>query len=359
MTSFTPWHTGYPVHVAVHPMKGRQMIAARDITANEVLLADSPYCWVVDDSAKEFVCQNCFLEKDPELSTFVGCPDCNQVFYCSEECQNIDSVQHSQDECGILKAMETEEYSAAIITEMKLLVRTLSRKSTEKLYQKKPPKEFPVMPNDNGLTYEDYCQLVSNRENFPQATIESLEYWICDYIRRLGEWVGHRKESNIELLDILLRNRCNAFYIQGRLREHPATKDMVGQSRGCGIYVRNSFFNHSCRPNVNYWVVENSLRVECTAGEAVAQGEELCISYIDTQQDLASRRAKLQESYLFTCDCARCTEEEAGGGETAEANGGDEEEASEDAGGEVEEKGEQLSEELNGLKVSQKANGSS
>lgn len=109
--------------------------------------------------------------------------------------------------------------------------------------------------------------------------------------------VGERTETNIELLDILLRNRCNAFYIQGRLRDCPATSGMTGTSRGCGIYVRNSFFNHSCKPNVNYWVVENSLKVECTAGEDVAAGDELCISYIDTQQDLASRRAKLQESY--------------------------------------------------------------
>ena len=163
MANFTPWHTGYPVHVAIHTVKGRQMIASRDVAANEVLLADSPYCWVVDDSAKEFVCQNCFLEKDPELPDFLGCPDCSQVYYCSEECLNIDSVQHSQDECGILKAMETEEYSAAIITEMKLLVRTLSRKSTEVIHAQQATSEEVQMPNDNGLRYEDYCQLVSNR----------------------------------------------------------------------------------------------------------------------------------------------------------------------------------------------------
>jgi hypothetical protein len=163
MANFTPWHTGYPVHVDVHPVKGRQMIASRDVAANEVLLADSPYCWVVDDSAKEIVCQNCFLEKDPELPLFVGCPDCNQVYYCSEECMNIDSTQHSQDECGILKAMETDEYSAAIITEMKLLIRTLSRKSMEILHAQQQGEEDVQMPNDNGLKYEDYCQLVSNR----------------------------------------------------------------------------------------------------------------------------------------------------------------------------------------------------
>ncbi len=157
MAAFIPWHTGYPVHVEVHPRKGRQMIATKNISPNEVLLADSPYCWVVDDSAKQFVCQNCFLEKDNELPDFIPCQDCNQVYYCSDECKSIDFLQHTQDECRILKAMETDEYSPAIITEMKLLVRTLSRKSVERLDIQ------GGMPNDNGLRYNDYAQLVSNR----------------------------------------------------------------------------------------------------------------------------------------------------------------------------------------------------
>jgi SET and MYND domain-containing protein len=316
MAEFAQWHSSYPVRVNKHPYKGRQMIASRDVEANEVLLADSPYCWIVDDSAKTYVCQNCFLEKDDDMQAFLGCSDCCQVWYCSEECKSTDYLQHNQDECAIFKAMETEEYSSAIITEMKLLVRTISRKSLEVLFEENgetvDENGQSPMPNDNGLRYKDYASLITNRENFPQATIESLDYWICDYIRRLGEWVGGRTETNIELLDILLRNRCNAFYIQGRLRDVAVAQGMVGQSRGCGIYVRNSFFNHSCQPNVNYWVVENSLRVECTASVPVKKGEELNISYIDTAQDLAARREKLLESYLFTCDCARCTREEAG-----------------------------------------------
>lgn len=149
------------MRVAHHPVKGRQMIAARDIAPNDVLLADSPYCWVVDDSAKDFVCQNCFLEKDPEMEAFKACPDCNQVYYCSDECKSIDFFQHSQDECGILKAMETDEYSPAIVTEMKLLIRTLSRKSLEAQYEQSEVEGG--MPNDNGLRYEDYSKLVSNR----------------------------------------------------------------------------------------------------------------------------------------------------------------------------------------------------
>lgn len=60
----------------------------------------------------------------------------------------------------------------------------------------------------------------------------------------------------------------------------------------------------------------------------VKKGEELNISYIDTAQDLAARRDKLQESYLFTCDCVRCTREEAG--EIDEVGDEEEEEGNEE-----------------------------
>lgn len=140
------------------------MIASRDVEANEVLLADSPYCWIVDDSAKAFVCQNCFLEKDDDLPEFTVCPECSQVYYCSEECSSLDYLQHTQDECAIFKAMETEEYSSAIITEMKLLVRTISRKSMETLFADRKGKGGNnKMPNDNGLRYKDYTTLITNR----------------------------------------------------------------------------------------------------------------------------------------------------------------------------------------------------
>jgi len=286
------------------------MIAAQDLVKDDVLLADYPYCWIVDESSKEFVCQTCFLEKDDIMEAYIGCGDCNQVFYCSEECRNLDYVQHSQDECAILKALEMGEYSPLIITEMKLLIRTLSRKSVESIADENNNPN--MITGDNGLRYVDYIQLITNRENFPQSTIESLDYWICDYIRRLGEWVGGRTETNVELLDIILRNRCNAFYIQGRITQAAAEKGVAGQSRGCGIYVRNSFFNHSCSPNVNYWVVGDSLKVECTASGPVKNREELFISYIDTNQNLEQRRAKLKESYLFDCDCVKCAAEEKG-----------------------------------------------
>jgi len=324
LSRFETWHAGFPVKVVKTEQKGRHMIATKDISAGETLLSDFPYCWVVDEPAKFFVCQNCFLEVQPASGDtppagFLMCSECNQTGYCSEECLMSDYPQHSQDECSMFKHLETSEYSPSIVTEIKLLIRTLSRKWLElhiaecgsSYVSQHPHDPSRAFANDNGLRYADYSTLITNQSNFPEHTLQSLDYWICDYIRRLAHWVGGHEEDNTELLEILLRNRCNAFYIQGRTLDEKTS----GETRGCGVYVRNSFFNHSCAPNVSYWVVENTLQVECTATVPAQAGTELCISYIDTALPLAERRAKLLESYMFRCDCTKCIAEEKEEGE--------------------------------------------
>ncbi|GAM19090.1 hypothetical protein SAMD00019534_022650 [Acytostelium subglobosum LB1] len=314
---YKTWHSGFAIKVMSHPINGRYIVATKDIEHTTVILRDLPYVWAVDMTSKHFVCQQCFLEvpveeqhgENPEY--FAMCDKCQFVGYCSEECREIDSLQHNL-ECAIFAHFDTTDYTDSLISEIKLLVRTLSRKWLEQslketegsLYHKY--KSVTPVPQENGLRYKDYEQLVSNINAFSPALKESLLHWICDKVIAVMKKHTGRRENDVDLLNVILRNRCNAFYIQGR----PRTGGN-GESRGCGVYVRNSFFNHSCNPNVNYWVVDNSLEVECSVTRAVKEGEELCISYIDTTVPLVERREKLSEGYLFHCRCEKCLEDEA------------------------------------------------
>ncbi|EGG21882.1 SET domain-containing protein [Cavenderia fasciculata] len=246
-----------------------------------------------------------------EGEEFHMCEDCSFVGYCCKECMEKDSHQH-KFECLVFQNLDQSEYSSSLLSEIKLLIRTLSRKWLEQSlqeegtqYRKYKQYEDSNVPQENGLRYSDYDQLVSNIEAFSSTLKDSLSYWICDPVIRLGSKYVQKKEDGVDLLNVLLRNRCNAFYIQGRPKNGGN-----GESRGCGVYVRNSFFNHSCNPNVNYWVVENTLEVECSLMRAVRKGEELCISYIDTAASLRDRREKLSEGYLFHCRCEKCITDE-------------------------------------------------
>jgi len=65
--------------------------------------------------------------------------------------------------------------------------------------------------------------------------------------------------------------------------------------------------NHSCVPNASVEFL-GSNRAVVMATRAIAADEELCISYLDEDSDLAARTKELAE-YQFTCQCERCQDE--------------------------------------------------
>lgn len=180
---YKQWHTEWPIHVYSHPINGRYLVATKDLDEQTVILRDLPYTWAVDHATCDSVCQHCFLEvplNQQILPTdFYMCEGCQRVGYCSANCRCIDYSQH-RFECQIFKELDTEEYSPFLMSEIKLLVRTLSRKWLEDSItqtagidindetikkqntynQYKNPQS--LIPQDNGLRYNDYAELVSN-----------------------------------------------------------------------------------------------------------------------------------------------------------------------------------------------------
>lgn len=80
------------------------------------------------------------------------------------------------------------------------------------------------------------------------------------------------------------------------------------------LFFLTSFFNHDCAPNVltetekptrGYHTVDCS----CKAIKEVKAGEELCISYIKTDLDVAARQRSLSGSFGFDCAGKRCQQE--------------------------------------------------
>ena len=101
-------------------------------------------------------------------------------------------------------------------------------------------------------------------------------------------------------------------------------RDNLGlKSIGRSLYPSASYFNHSCEPNCE--VFETGSILQVCARSDIAEGDEVTISYIDTQQRLRDRRLALQETYFFHCRCARCVREEAV--EEGKAEEGDEDAA--------------------------------
>lgn len=74
---------------------------------------------------------------------------------------------------------------------------------------------------------------------------------------------------------------------------------------GSSIFGTFSLLNHSCAPNVSLEYLQDSNRAALVVLTDIAEGEELCISYVDETLPDGARQAALRP-YGFACDCPRC-----------------------------------------------------
>ena len=106
-------------------------------------------------------------------------------------------------------------------------------------------------------------------------------------------------EVNVENFTLITHVYCllevNAFGIS----------DKTLLRAGTGLYWPTNLINHSCRPNcVAVFSGQRQFIVPC---RAIAEGDELTISYIDQGiEDVPTRKLMLTQEYYFDCMCPRC-----------------------------------------------------
>ena len=78
-----------------------------------------------------------------------------------------------------------------------------------------------------------------------------------------------------------------------------------------GVCLKVSRFNHSCRPNAEWFWNEDTNTVDVRAVRKIKSGEEITLRYIQ-QWAREERRAELQYHFNFDCNCEACdlTEEQ-------------------------------------------------
>lgn len=80
-------------------------------------------------------------------------------------------------------------------------------------------------------------------------------------------------------------------------------------NEGSGLYPLQSSCNHSCSPNAMPNFPYNNFHLVMTTVKDIAQGDEICVSYLDEcslERSRHSRHKTLRENYLFTCHCVKC-----------------------------------------------------
>ncbi|KAK0620876.1 hypothetical protein B0T14DRAFT_481979 [Immersiella caudata] len=78
-------------------------------------------------------------------------------------------------------------------------------------------------------------------------------------------------------------------------------------TKACSACHTARFCSKNCEPNAFVFFEGNELRVRSL--RQIAAGEEITVSYVDTNIDVAARREILQHEHFFECRCTRCKSE--------------------------------------------------
>lgn len=73
------------------------------------------------------------------------------------------------------------------------------------------------------------------------------------------------------------------------------------------LFPEIAMLNHDCRPNAAYFWDEDTFTHYVHAMRTIMPGEEITISYIDSEMKRAQRVRRLERNWGFKCDCSACT----------------------------------------------------
>ena len=291
------------------PNGNRRAIANQPIKAGQVILKNAPLAMVPHDLSQH--CLHCFQPPSKR------CSACQQVWYCSRNCQ-MDDFKYHRIECQPPSSMDTLHHDA------RLLIRTmiqLQQQQQQQQQQQEKDQKCRFVHGMHVCSHHHFYQLQ------PTTTpLDAYDQEILQQALRCFQEISIKKPQvlaklgltrmigNTILLDslepILRRFRCNNFGIVNSLCRVIAT----------GIYPLAALLNHSCAPNclLRYTNQPSTLQsgggasgggtrvVEIVAAKDIASEEELTHSYVELVAPTVQRQEQVQQIYGFPCPCSHC-----------------------------------------------------
>jgi hypothetical protein len=264
------------------------VIASKDITTGETVVTDRTPVGVISSVDRCEAC--CAALNTTEKIT----NPCCTVQYCSTECSELALKAYHPSVCGkdfafLHKAAKSADHTADFSLDSLLLLRILALCLQQNASH---PLQTSVL---HRLT-----PAYSTRE--PQLIILNFADHIVTPIltlRELGVDVFANPKYDTWVLHQI---RCRL-----QNNKHGATLD---EYVGSAISPLYSMFNHSCDPNVDWRHDEHSSTVMLFATKDIAEGEEMCISYIKVAEMGREERQKALMPWLgMECGCEKCVRE--------------------------------------------------
>jgi hypothetical protein len=111
--------------------RGRGLVARREIAGGDTILHEVALAAVVLEEWAHSVCNQCFRTVTTRLSS---CAQCQQVGWCSDECEAVGGAAHRGGdccECEALARLDTDILNAGDAALAKLFVKLLCKRAAE------------------------------------------------------------------------------------------------------------------------------------------------------------------------------------------------------------------------------------
>jgi len=275
-----------PVRVVKSEVGGRYYVASRPISRGECILSEIPYACIVDESKVTKVCNSCFkYSLDGDWT--IHCKDCDEVYYCSEACEEREKDVHSL-ECEVFKNVDHSLESTLTnkFRVMKIVIRLIMYKRLNK-----PRRIF----SSEGKQPEVHCKfdMIENLLGHGGFTTYGKGAKAVNHIFSILNVTDSEEKELVPKL--YCAHETNSYTMWSK-----------GEQGEC-LYAVGSYFNHSCAPNLVRR--ESGNKLELVAAYDLPEGTDLTISYTNIDVGLASRKDALKSGFCFDCACARCTHE--------------------------------------------------
>ena len=280
----------FPVRVVHHASRGRELVSTAAAATGDVLLRALPLALVPANAELELRCSACLTQLPAGSSRAPRCV-CRSVVCPS--CSGSWSRVHARGECVSLqhlwRLLEQAGGGQQDSGAARLLIRLAYLNAED---------EAGSCPDGDAFsdTVDDLGELVSHFEEL--GDVEAAHaYALADTVRRC--LLGCARQGRERLARLAATMWCNSFDV---------VDPMMGTSIGEGIYPSIAMaLNHSCAPNCDFHHEPgNAGAMVVRALQPIARGERLTIAYCSLFPSTTQRRAHLQKTYHFHCQCRRC-----------------------------------------------------
>lgn len=306
--------------------KGRYLITNKDVSFGRLMVAEEPYVCNLAPSKRDQYCYNCFARLN---LCGLGCSNCTQVLYCSEECIEAKADAHCY-ECNRFLDFQDKLGVAYIVAHIMFKINfdlTTTEIHSKKTTERKTINEVLQISSSDwpDLVYKnDYAAVLSLMDHSEDYDYNELMGFSLTAVYLVTAFVNLFANSSNKLMDKetqlvtgsivtrhLLQLQTNLISILDQNLQDLALvgrtlADIQEKPVGIGIYPTVSLLNHSCSPNIlsifhrNKFLARAATSLEC--------GTEInyCYGPSVNRMSKKDRMSFLKKQYFFICSCESC-----------------------------------------------------